>query len=144
MRAESKPPRVVLDTGVLLSGLLFAGGNADQILQKVRREELTLITSSFILQEFRKILKQKAKYKNEEIDEVVKSLGKISKTVDPHHRVKAFTEGKKETNRILECAVAGNASLIVSSDHHLRDLKSYQGIGIVTPLDFRRILGESD
>jgi len=44
-------------------------------------------------------------------------------------------------NRILECAVAGHASLIVSGDRHLRKLKSYKGIGIVTPTDFRRILG---
>jgi uncharacterized protein len=45
-----------------------------------------------------------------------------------------------DDSRILECAVAGRAGLIVSSDRHLRKLKSYEGIGIITPIDFRRIL----
>jgi predicted nucleic acid-binding protein len=44
-------------------------------------------------------------------------------------------------NRILECAIAGQADLIVSGDRHLLKLKSYQGIPIVRPVDFRRTLG---
>jgi hypothetical protein len=44
-------------------------------------------------------------------------------------------------NRILECAVVGKAHLIVSGDHHLRRLKSFQGIGIVRPVDLLRTLG---
>jgi predicted nucleic acid-binding protein len=44
----------------------------------------------------------------------------------------------EEDNRILECAVAGHADLIVTSDRHLRRLKTFRGIGIVLPIDFRR------
>ena len=44
-------------------------------------------------------------------------------------------------NRILECAIAGHADVIVSGDRHLRKLKSYKGIPIVRPVDFRRTLG---
>jgi uncharacterized protein len=44
-------------------------------------------------------------------------------------------------DRILECAVAGNADLIVSGDRHLIEFKSFQGIGIVRPVDFLRTLG---
>jgi len=46
-----------------------------------------------------------------------------------------------DDNRILECAVEGKADVIVSGDHHLRDLKSYQGIPVVRPIDFLRTLG---
>lgn len=46
-----------------------------------------------------------------------------------------------DDDRIVECAVAGNADLIVSSDHHLTKLKEFRGIGIVRPMDFRRTLG---
>jgi len=38
-------PRIVLDTNVLLSTLLFPGGPPDQIFQKVRRGEVTLVLS---------------------------------------------------------------------------------------------------
>jgi predicted nucleic acid-binding protein len=44
-------------------------------------------------------------------------------------------------NRILECAVAGEADLVVFGDQHLRRLKSFAGIGIVRPVDFHRTLG---
>jgi predicted nucleic acid-binding protein len=44
-------------------------------------------------------------------------------------------------DRILACAVAAKADLIVSGDHHLRRLKAFSGIGIISPVDFRRTLG---
>jgi len=34
----------------------------------------------------------------------------------------------------------GKADLIVSGDHHLLDLESYRNIGIIRPVDFRRML----
>ena len=39
-------------------------------------------------------------------------------------------------NQFLACAIDGKADLIVSGDHHLLDLKTYQGIPIVTARDF--------
>jgi predicted nucleic acid-binding protein len=44
-----------------------------------------------------------------------------------------------DDNRVLECAVEGDADLIVSGDRHLVRLQSFQGIGIVRPAGFTRI-----
>jgi predicted nucleic acid-binding protein len=46
-----------------------------------------------------------------------------------------------DDNRILECAVDGNADIIVSNDHHLLDLRTYAAIPVVAGVDFRRTLG---
>ncbi len=46
-----------------------------------------------------------------------------------------------DDDRILECALAGNADLIVSGDRHLTRVKAFEGIGIVRPTDFLRMLG---
>jgi predicted nucleic acid-binding protein len=46
-----------------------------------------------------------------------------------------------DDDRILECAVAGRANLIVSGDRHLRRLRVYEGIPIIRPIDFLRTLG---
>ena len=138
MRAENKSPKIVLDTSVLLSALMFAGGNSDLIFQKIRRGELSLITSSFILQEFRIFIKQKLKYKNEEIEDIVKNISKIGKVVEPHHRVRVFPE-KKKTNKILDCAVEGKANFIISIDSkQLQPIKKYEGIWILSPAVFLR------
>ena len=40
-----------------------------------------------------------------------------------------------DDNRILECAVAGQAALIVTYDRHLLQLKRHELIGIVHPQD---------
>jgi len=42
-------------------------------------------------------------------------------------------------NRILECAMEGQADYIISGDKHLLDLKTYQGIKIVTLAEFLEI-----
>lgn len=42
-----------------------------------------------------------------------------------------------ESRVCLECAVAGMADFIISGDRHLTDLKSFQGIRIVSPTCFR-------
>lgn len=43
--------------------------------------------------------------------------------------------------RILACAVAGSAHLIVSGDRDLRRLGTYDSIAIVMPRDCMRLLG---
>lgn len=99
---------------------------------------MILVASSFILQELRKFIKQRLKYKNDEIDEVIKNISKLAKVVEPHHRVKIFPE-KKETNRILECAVEGKVSFIISMDSkQLQPLKKYEGVWIMSPAVFLR------
>ena len=44
--------------------------------------------------------------------------------------------GDPSDNRILECAVAAEAEVIVSGDSHLLRLGSFNGIPIQTPADF--------
>jgi len=45
-----------------------------------------------------------------------------------------------EDNRYLECAVEGQADFIISGDHHLTDLHVFEGIKIVDPAAFLRIM----
>ena len=43
-------------------------------------------------------------------------------------------------NRVLECAIAGNAAYIVTEDKHLLDIKEYQGIIMLSPASFLAFL----
>ena len=45
-------------------------------------------------------------------------------------------------DRYLEAAVEGGASYVVSGDAHLLRLKEFQGIRVVTPQEFLRVLGD--
>jgi predicted nucleic acid-binding protein len=46
---------------------------------------------------------------------------------------RAIITERESDNRILECAISGNADLIVSDDKHMLKLKSYKNIPIATP-----------
>jgi predicted nucleic acid-binding protein len=48
-----------------------------------------------------------------------------------------------DDDRILECALAGKANVIVSGDRHLLKLKEYQRMAIMRPVDFFRTLPTS-
>lgn len=79
-------------------------------------------------------------WENARVIRRLKLLTKISELVSPKIALDVIKEDPPD-NRILECAIAGKADLIVSGDRHLRQLKTYQGIPIVRPVDFLRTLG---
>lgn len=49
-------PDVVLDTNVLVSGVITAGGASAEILEALRAEKIRLITSIILLREFAEVI----------------------------------------------------------------------------------------
>ena len=45
-------------------------------------------------------------------------------------------EDDPDDDKILECAVAGNADYIVSGDSHLLDIEEHRGVEILSPDEF--------
>jgi len=72
---------------------------------------------------------------DEQVARQLKLLTKVAEIVIPNLTTGAIT-ADDDNNLILERAVAGKADLIVSGDHHLRDLKSFRNIGTIRPVDF--------
>jgi predicted nucleic acid-binding protein len=55
--------------------------------------------------------------------------------VEPRISVSVVRDDPSD-NRVLECAEAGDADVIVSGDRHILELGSFKGIPIVTPAAF--------
>ncbi len=47
-----------------------------------------------------------------------------------------------EDDKFLECAIVGRAPYLVTNDEHLLGLREFEGVRIVKPSAFRRILAE--
>jgi predicted nucleic acid-binding protein len=62
-------------------------------------------------------------------------LWNLGERVTPRRRVNAVKDDPDD-NRILECALAARADVIVSGDGHLLRLTAYEGITILTPRSF--------
>jgi predicted nucleic acid-binding protein len=66
-------------------------------------------------------------------------LGKVATFVDPQIKLDVI-EDDPDDNRVLECALTGGATYIISGDTHLLNVKEYQGIVILSPAGFLTLL----
>jgi len=123
--------RVVFDTNVLVSALVFPGGRGEQALQRILEERDALFMSKPILDELLGVLARKFARDAEELSRVALLLGDVSTLVKPGRRVKVLRD-----NRILECAVAGEAQLIVTGDAALLAPGEYKGGRIASLADY--------
>ena len=135
MRSVNNSPcmRIVLDTNVLISALAFPGSKPDQILYRIRRGEMDLFISPFILSELDRVLQDKFRFGEKETNARVTAIRTIAHLVQPTERI-SVVSAKDDDNRILECALAAQAEFLVTGDKkHLLPLGSYRNTRIVTP-----------
>jgi putative PIN family toxin of toxin-antitoxin system len=131
--------KVVLDTNVYFSAFSNRGVPY-QLWQRALHGDYRLFISPPLMRELADVLRNDLTWSEVEIVAQLKLLSRVASIVIPTETLNVVVNDPDD-DRILECAVAGNADLIVSGDQHLTKLKSYRGIGIVRPVDFLRTLG---
>ncbi len=126
--------KVVLDTNVYLSGIIF-GGNSRHILDLAIDGKIATFTSAAILLELSDKLKNKFHWDKEQIVITIKSIAKLCVVITPKRKLQIVKKDKSD-NKIIEAAVEENADFIVTGDKHLLDIKKYQNIHIIAPSQF--------
>jgi uncharacterized protein len=127
--------RIVLDTNVIISALLF-GGEPRSILGKVIEGELKLGLSRDILEETANVLSRKRFVLERDFISIIsRELEDLAEMVFPGKKIDQVKQDPSD-NRILECAEAFRADYLISGDKHLLQIKEYHGIKIVRPADF--------
>lgn len=123
-------PRVVLDTNVLVSGLL--GGTATEVIRRWRAGDFNLILSAEILTEYEMVLhRPKFKLPPWVVEELLDYIREQSVWVTPGRRMSGIARDPTD-DKFLEAAVAGKASLLVSGDDDLLSLGEFEGVRIIT------------
>ena len=135
--------KVVLDTNVYVSGLIKRGSKPDRVLRRV--ESYHLFCCEEILREIERVLRYpriKGKYglSEEEIERYLVYIRSIATVVGCLPEVRVIDEDPAD-NIILACAESAGADYIVSGDRHLRKLREYKGIRILSPAEFLEITG---
>lgn len=130
-----KPFRVVFDTNIFISAIIF-GGNPRAILELARAREIQLITSRAILLELAKKLHFKFGWGQGEIEEVVSGIGAFAPIVVPGKKVRKIKADPAD-NRVLEAALEARVEFIISGDkRHILPLKKFRNIVILSPVEF--------
>ncbi len=122
--------KVVFDTNIIVSALVFPGGRGEAALRRIVEERDQLVLSKPILDELLGILGRKFSRDAEELAHVAVFLSELAQYVKPRRRLHVVKD--EPDNRILECALTGRAKAIVTGDHALLALGEYQGVRIIS------------
>ncbi len=128
-------PRVVLDTNVLISGVLF-GGKPRRIIESVVKGKINAYLSPVILDEFKDVIaRPKFGLGDETSFEITREIEDTFLFVFPKIVIERIKDDPDD-NAILECALTADAEYIVTGDPHLLGLDSFKGMQILTPATF--------
>ena len=127
---------VVYDTNILLSALLSFTGAPFRCIAMAKVGIVESITCEEILDEFREKLENKFGYDLPRAQEAVEEIRTISRMVAIPNTLAGIVPDPDD-HKVLECAVVGGATHIVTGDRrHLLPLGRFQGVAIVSPSDF--------
>lgn len=126
--------KVVFDTNILVSALVFPGGRGEAALRRVVVQEDQLVLSKPILDELLGVLGTKFARDREELAHVAVFLADLGVMVKPRRKLQVVRDDPD--NRILECAIAGRAEAIVTGDKALLALGEHGGVRIITLRDY--------
>jgi putative PIN family toxin of toxin-antitoxin system len=138
------PIRAILDTNVLISGLITEQGPPRQIVDAWLDGHFTLITPLYHVQELNQVLSypriaRRLCLEDAELEMILAALLSEAEVVPGHLQLPGVTRDPKD-DATVACAQEGKADYIVSGDQDLLVLGEYEGIPIVTPRQFIEIL----
>ena len=129
--------RVVFDTNIYVSAFAIPGGRAEAALLKAVAGEVQLVVSRAIIRELLGVLARKFGRDAEELAHVAVFLAELAAVVRPRRKLGVLRDDAD--NRILECALAGRAEVIVAGDRAMLELGEYQEVRIVTLRKFLEV-----
>lgn len=139
--------RVVLDTNVFVSALLAPDSPPARILELALEGQLRLVISPGIIREIGQVwqypkVKKSLKKHRLTAKEVANAILKILKvaTITPGAETARGVSPDPGDDMVLSCAMEGQADFIISGDQDLTELEYYEGIRIVSPANFLKLL----
>jgi putative PIN family toxin of toxin-antitoxin system len=126
--------RIILDTNVVVSGILF-GGSSRELLQLWFDGEFDVVCSPDILEEYKEVLERFGQKRHRElISELLPMLLERIIVIECHS--KETYSRDKDDDMFVNCAVSGNVHTIVSGDKDLLVLNPIGNIRIVNVRQF--------
>jgi len=136
--------RAVLDTNVIVSGIIVGKGPPAALLAAWRERRYDLVISGAILEEVERVLRlprisRAYGLADQDISALLRLLTSRAMLVPESRSIPRHARDPGD-DAILACAVEGHADYIVGGDQDLLGLTRFEGIPIVTPAAFAAIL----
>lgn len=136
--------RLILDTNILLSGLLIPQGQPAKMLEGWERKLFSLVACDELIAEFRDVANRpffKQRLRATAVEELAADLARFSLFITEVPSV-PFPADPKDAY-LLGLAEASQADFLVTGDKALRELKRYKHTRIVSVATMTGILREA-
>ena len=129
---------VVLDTNVLASGFTNAAGPAGQVLVAWLHGQFDLIISEHILTELSRTFHKPYFYHRLGQQRIANNLALLRSAARlvPLTVAVQGVASHPEDDVVVATALSGQADYLITGDHHLQAVGSYQGVTILSPRAF--------
>lgn len=126
---------IVIDTNVLVAGLLSPFGACGEIVRLISSGELTLYFDARILSEYNEVLhRPKFKFEEEKVAAILDYIVYRGQAVAPSPMTNSLPDPDDEP--FLETALAGNAACLVTGNQSHFPAELCQGIKVLSPKEF--------
>jgi uncharacterized protein len=132
------PLCAVLDSTVLVSAFLTPGGAADALVDQAKAGRITGVVAEDILAETARVLltaeriRQRYPYTDADVQGYLQSIRQAALIASDLPPVSGIMRDPND-DIILACAVAAEASHVVTRDDDLLSIGTYEGVTIVSP-----------
>ena len=128
--------RVVIDTNVLISGLLSTTSTPAQAVEKAVTKAQLVATLDTLRELIEKLHSPTFDpyVRRERRDALLERVASVVEIIDVLQPIRASRDAKDD--KFLEAAVNGRANVIVTGDKDLLDLNPFRGVAIVTPAEY--------
>ena len=128
--------KVVFDTNIFISALVFPGGQAEKAMLKIIDGKDILLISRDIIKEVLSVLAGKFGGDRESLSRLAVNLSEIGRMTETKNRIAFLSDDPG--NRVLECAVSGSADAIITGDKAMLRIGQYDKVRIMSLKEYLR------
>ncbi len=138
--------RVVLDTNIVVSGMLWSGAPS-KIMEAVYTRRIRPVVTELLLDELSSVLKRpkfenRLKLVGKSLDELIHHYVVFAEVIDSQPLPRPVSVDQDD-DMFIACAVTGKVDYLVSGDPHLLTIRQFQQIQIVTAVAFLTLLASN-
>lgn len=127
--------RVVIDTNIFISS--FFGGIPRDIIDLWKNGKIVLCLSQNIVEEYIEVLHRLGRQNTKEIQKLTRLFAEGYNSLFAAHTPQIrVVKDDPDDNKFIECAVELDSKIIISGDNHLKEIKKYIDIEILSPREF--------
>ncbi len=127
--------RIMLDTNVLISAILFRSENLSRLIEKVV-EDYTLVLSTYVVEELKSVVERKFPSKMKAIEKFLTALSyELVYSPESYDDTPLFEIRDEKDYMVLHTAILADVDILITGDKDFKDIE-IERPEIVAPKEF--------